>query len=106
MGDPLGVNNLTTKLMIENRQSSEKFVAGLARLSAFGATRCRPPGSCGTCGSREAEVGQEEAFDIDAEIVDNWYLPLSLRLVQNHAQRRLSASLDHACLAAFSAGAR
>ena len=82
MGVPLGVNNLTTKLMIENQQSSEKFVAGLARLSAFGVARCRPPGSCCTCGSREAEVGQEEAFDIDAEIVDNWYLPLSLRLDQ------------------------
>jgi hypothetical protein len=24
MGDPFGVNNLTTKLMIENRQSTEK----------------------------------------------------------------------------------
>ncbi|WP_164707913.1 hypothetical protein [Paraburkholderia phosphatilytica] len=33
MGDPLGVNNLTTKLTVENRQSSEKFVAGLARLT-------------------------------------------------------------------------
>jgi hypothetical protein len=33
MGDPLDVNNLTTKLMIENRQSSEKFVAGLVSLS-------------------------------------------------------------------------
>ncbi|MCX4152673.1 MULTISPECIES: hypothetical protein [Paraburkholderia] len=28
MGDPLGVNNLTTKLMIENRQSSEKVCSG------------------------------------------------------------------------------
>jgi hypothetical protein len=35
MGDPLGVNNLTTKLMIENRQSYEKILAGLARLSPF-----------------------------------------------------------------------
>ncbi|MFL9946932.1 hypothetical protein PQR68_13200 [Paraburkholderia agricolaris] len=36
MGDPFGVNNLTTKLMIENRQSSEKkIVTGLARLSPF-----------------------------------------------------------------------
>jgi hypothetical protein len=63
MGDPLGVNNLTTKLMIENRQSSEKFVAGLARLSAFGVARCRPPGSCCTCGSREAEVGHVRSLD-------------------------------------------
>ena len=63
MGDPLGVNNLTTKLTIENRQSSEKFVAGLARLSAFGVARCRPPGSCCTCGSREAEVGHFWSFN-------------------------------------------
>jgi len=33
MGDPLGGNTLTTKLMIENRQSSGEFVAGLASLS-------------------------------------------------------------------------
>lgn len=36
MGDPLGGNILTTNLMIENRQSSEKFVADLARLFALG----------------------------------------------------------------------
>jgi hypothetical protein len=36
MGDPLGGNTLTTKLMIENRQSSGEFVAGLASLSALG----------------------------------------------------------------------
>ena len=36
MGDPLGGHTLTTKLMIENRQSSGEFIAGLASLSALG----------------------------------------------------------------------
>ncbi|WP_198793897.1 hypothetical protein [Paraburkholderia fungorum] len=42
MGDPFGLNNLTTKLMTENRQSTEKIVAGLAGLSPFLRARCRP----------------------------------------------------------------
>jgi hypothetical protein len=63
MGDPFGVNNLTTKLMTENRQSTEKIVTGLARLSLFfGGRGADPPGSCCTCGSREAEVGQQASF--------------------------------------------
>ncbi|WP_211708733.1 hypothetical protein [Paraburkholderia aspalathi] len=35
MEDPLGVNTLTTNLMIENRQFSGEFVAGLAGLSGL-----------------------------------------------------------------------
>jgi hypothetical protein len=51
-------------------------------------------------------LGQCETFDIDAEIVDNQFVPLSLRLTPTHAQRHLSASLDYAGLAAPGVGVR